>query len=114
MRDVRLPRHVARHRHGGPGRQIGAAAQRNPAFGDLASGWTPAVSRTPGCRWPRPATTRRASCQPVTAHWLKVYPPGDFAAVYVTQSVPACGDSSAQLLTVMPVRSGNGKQGVTP
>ena len=55
-----------------------------------------------------------SACQPVTAHWLRIFPPGDTGAIYVGQSFPACGDGSAQLLTVTPVRSGNGKQGVTP
>jgi hypothetical protein len=100
--------------NGGSGRQIGAAAQRNPAFGDLAIRLNAGGVAHAWLQVAQAGNYPAASCQPVTAHWLKVYPPGDFAAVYVAQSVPACGDSSAQLLTVTPVRSGNGKQGVTP
>jgi Protein of unknown function (DUF4232) len=100
--------------NGGSGRQIGAAAQRNPAFGDLAIRLNAGGVAHAWLQVAQAGNYPASSCQPVTAHWLKVYPPGDFAAVYVAQSVPACADSSTQLLTVTPVRSGNGKQGVTP
>ena len=55
-----------------------------------------------------------ASCGPVTAHWLRVFAPGQTAALYVSHSFDACSSSSAPLLTVMPVRAGRGKQGITP
>jgi hypothetical protein len=55
-----------------------------------------------------------ATCQPVTAHWLRVYAPGETQALYVSHAFDACSSASAPLLTVMPVRSGQGVQGTTP
>jgi Protein of unknown function (DUF4232) len=55
-----------------------------------------------------------ATCQPVTAHWLRVYAPGQTQALYVSHAFDACASASAPLLTVMPVRSGQGVQGTTP
>jgi hypothetical protein len=99
---------------GGSGQQIGAAAQRNPAFGDLAVRLTAGGVAHAWLQVAQAANYPASACQPVTAHWLRIFPPGDTGAVYVGQAFPACADSSAQLLTVTPVRSGNGKQGVTP
>jgi len=99
---------------GSAGQQIGAAAQRDPAFGDLpvrlpadgvAHAW---LQIAQAGNYPAPA------CQPLTAHWLRVFPPGDTAATYVGVSFSACALASAPLLTVTPVRSGQGVRGVTP
>jgi len=43
-----------------------------------------------------------------------VYPPGQTAAGYVSHRFSACSSASAALLTVLPVRSGRGRQGITP
>jgi hypothetical protein len=96
------------------GRQIGAAAQENPQFGKqsvklLAGGVAHA--------WLQVAEAGNypaSSCGPTTAHWLRVFAPGNTAAIYVSHSFDACSSSSAPLLTVMPVRAGQGKQGITP
>jgi hypothetical protein len=96
------------------GHQIGAAAQRNTAFGKkpvrLAAGGVAHAWLQVAEAGNYPA----ASCQPVTAHWLRVFAPGQTAAIYVSHSFDACSSSSAPLLTVMPVRAGQGKQGITP
>jgi hypothetical protein len=55
-----------------------------------------------------------ATCQPVKAHWLRVYAPGETQALYVSHAFDACASASTPLLTVMPVRSGQGVQGTTP
>jgi hypothetical protein len=98
----------------GSGSQIGAAAQQNPSFGKvpvkLAAGgvahaW---LQVTEAGNYPA------ATCQPVTAHWLRVYAPGETQALYVSHAFDACSSDSAPLLTVMPVRSGQGVQGTTP
>jgi hypothetical protein len=96
------------------GHQIGAAAQENPQFakqsiklqaGGVAHAWLQVAEA---------ANYPASSCQPTTAHWLRVFAPGQTAAIYVSHSFDACSSSSAPLLTVMPVRAGQGKQGVTP
>ncbi len=96
------------------GRQIGAAAQRDPQFGKqtvrLAAGGAAHAWLQVADAGNYPASI----CQPVTAHWLRVFAPGDTGAIYVNQSFPACSSASTSLLTVMPVRAGRGVQGTTP
>ena len=96
------------------GRQIGAAAQRNPAFGKqpvrLAAG---GVAHA----WLQVAEAGNyplSACKPVTAHWLRVFAPGQTVARYVNHAFAACASASAPLLTVMPVRARQGVQGTTP
>jgi hypothetical protein len=98
----------------GSGSQIGAAAQKNPSFGKvpvrLAAGGVAHAWLQVAEAGNYPAAT----CQPVTAHWLRVYAPGETQALYVSRAFDACSSDSAPLLTVMPVRSGQGVQGTTP
>jgi Protein of unknown function (DUF4232) len=96
------------------GRPIGAAAQRNPAFGQqpvrLAAG---GVAHA----WLQVAQAGNyppSACKPVTAHWLRVFVPGQAVALYVNHAFDACSSASDPLLTVMPVRAGQGVQGTTP
>jgi hypothetical protein len=96
------------------GRQIGAAAQENPGFGKVTVNL--AVGRVAHA-WLQVAEAGNypaATCQPVTAHWLRVFAPGETEAVYVSHAFSACSSASAPLLTVMPVRAGRGVQGTTP
>ena len=96
------------------GRQIGVAANRATAFAKVT------VPLAPGATahaWLRVAVAQNypaTSCQPVTARWLRVYPPGETAAGYVGHSFSACESSSAPLLTILPVRPGKGVAGTTP
>ncbi len=99
---------------GGSGTQIGAAAQRDPTFSDLAV-MLPADGMAHSWLQVAQAGNYPASaCQPTTAHWLRVFPPGDTAASYVDVSFDACASASTPLLTVTPIRSGQGVRGVTP
>jgi Protein of unknown function (DUF4232) len=99
---------------GSAARQIGAAAQRNPTFakltvrlpaGGIAHAWLQVALA---------GNYPASDCQPVTAHWLRVFPPGETVAIYVNHVFDACASANAPLLTVMPVRSGKGVQGITP
>jgi hypothetical protein len=96
------------------GRQIGAAAQRNPEFGPeqvrLAPGGEAHAWLQVGAAGNYPDST----CQPATAQGLRVYPPGETEAGYVQQDFPACAGLAAQLLTIMPVRVGKGSAGSVP
>src|SRR5436853_495962 len=70
----------------GSGSQIGAAAQENPSFGkvpvQLAAGGAAHAWLQVAEAGNYPATT----CQPVTAHWLRVYAPGETQALYVSHA----------------------------
>jgi hypothetical protein len=99
---------------GKTGQQIGAAAQRDPAFGDLSVRLPAGGVAHAWLQIAQAANYPASNCQPMTAHWLRVFPPGDTAASYVGVSFSACASASAPLLTVTPVRSGQGVRGVTP
>lgn len=99
---------------GSAGQQIGAAAQRDPAFGDLSVRLAADGVAHAWLQVAQAGNYPASACQPMTAHWLRVFPPGDTAATDVGVSFSACASASAQLLTVTPVRSGQGVRGVTP
>jgi hypothetical protein len=99
---------------GGTGRQIGAAAQQNPAFGRLSVRLPAGGAAHAWLQVAQAGNYPASACQPVTAHWLRVFPPGDTVASYVDGSFSTCASASTPLLTVMPVRSGHGIRGITP
>jgi hypothetical protein len=99
---------------GSAGRQIGAAAQQNPAFGKLSIRLPAGGDAHAWLQVAQAGNYPASACQPVTAHWLRVFPPGDTVASYVDVSLGACASASTSLLTVTPVRSGHGIRGVTP
>ncbi|HVB43773.1 MAG TPA: DUF4232 domain-containing protein [Streptosporangiaceae bacterium] len=47
-----------------------------------------------------------ATCQPVTAHWLKVFPPGQFAAAYVKFMTQTCASTTVPLMRITAVSAG--------
>jgi hypothetical protein len=98
----------------GSGKQIGAAAQRSTAFAKLAVRLGPGSSAHAWLKVTVAANYPAATCDPVTADWLKVYPPEETDAGYVSQTFSACGSAGAPLLTILPVRAGKGAVGVTP
>jgi Protein of unknown function (DUF4232) len=98
----------------GSGRQIGAAAQQDPSFGKVPVRLAAGGAAHAWLRVAEAGNYPAATCQPVRAHWLRVYAPGETQARYVSRAFDACASASAPLLTVMPVRSGQGVQGTTP
>jgi Protein of unknown function (DUF4232) len=96
------------------GQQIGAAALRGTAFTKVAVRLAPGQAAHAWLKVAVAANYPAATCKPVTAHWLRIYPPGETAAGYVSHTFSACTSASAVLLTVLPVRAGQGVAGVTP
>jgi Protein of unknown function (DUF4232) len=98
----------------GTGAQIGAAALRSGAFAKvavrLAAGGTAHAWLQVTVAGNYPSST----CRPVTARWLRVYPPGETVAGYVGHAFSACSATSTALLTVLPVRTGAARAGITP
>ena len=99
---------------GSAGTQIGAAAQRDPAYTDEAVRLPAGGMAHAWLQVAQAGNYPASACQPTTAHFLRVFPPGDTTASYVDVSFEACASASTPLLTVTPFRSGQGKQGVTP
>jgi Protein of unknown function (DUF4232) len=96
------------------GAQIGAAAARNPEFGPAEVRLEPGGEAHAWLQVAAAGNYPASTCQPATAHGLRVYPPGQTEAGYVRQDFPACAGDGAQLLTIMPVRSGKAITGTTP
>jgi hypothetical protein len=96
------------------GGQIGAAAARTGTFAKVAVRLAPGATAHAWIKVSFAANYPASSCQPVTAHWLRVYPPGETVAGYVGHAFSACAATSVAQLTVLPVRAGQGLAGVTP
>jgi len=93
------------------GRQLGAAATEDPTYPRELVTLTPgAVAHaelrvTDAMNYPSPA------CQVVTAHRLRVFPPGQTNPLYLTLDARACAITSVQILSVQTVQPGNGATG---
>ena len=96
------------------GTQIGAAATRAPGASSVSVTLAAHATAHAWLQVVEAGNYPASTCHPVTAHWLKVYPPGNTAASYIGHSFPACSSGKATVLTVMPVRSGAGVQGQVP
>lgn len=97
------------------GSQIGRAATRNPVLTPASVVLAPGQTAHVTIQVVDAQNYDKSTCQPVTAHWLKIFPPGQFTALYVKFSALTC---SAKLptklgstLTVDAVKAGQGKAG---
>jgi hypothetical protein len=98
----------------GTGHQIGAPAQQSPGIGKVAVRLAAGGEAHAWLQVTQAGNYPSTQCQPVTAHGLRVYAPGETEALYVSEPFSACSSASVQLLTVMPVRPGQGVRGSTP
>jgi hypothetical protein len=48
-----------------------------------------------------------ARCKPVTAHWLKVFPPNQRAAAYVSFTTKTCRNSTVPTMTISAISTGS-------
>jgi hypothetical protein len=93
------------------GGQLGAAATEDPTYPRELVTLTPgAVAHaelrvTDAMNYPSPA------CQVVTAHRLRVFPPGQTNPLYLTLDARACAITSVQILSVQTVQPGTGVAG---
>ncbi len=96
------------------GHQIGAAAQQNPGFGKRAVRLAAGGGAHAWLQVTQAGNYPASTCHPMTAHWLRVFTPGETVALYVSHSFAACSSASAPQLMVMPLRAGQGVRGSTP
>jgi Protein of unknown function (DUF4232) len=97
------------------GSLIGQPASRNPAVAPSTVILSPGGTAHVTVQVVDALNYSKSACKPVTAHWLKVFPPGQFTALYVKFSATTC---SAQLpaklgspLSVTTVKGGEGQPG---
>lgn len=90
------------------GAQVGAAATEDPVYPrrlvTLAPGSTAhaVLQITVAQNYPAGA------CSPVAVHRLKVYPPGQTSALYISISTTGCAKTSVNILGVQTVQPGSG------
>ncbi len=97
------------------GSQIGRPATRNPAVTPAAVVLAPGQTAHVTLQVVDALNYSKSTCQPVTAHWLKIFPPGQFTALYVKFSALTCSaklpSKLGSTLTVDAVKAGHGKPG---
>lgn len=100
---------------GVPGSQIGRPASRNRAASATTVTLAPGGVAHATLQVAEAGNYDPSVCKPVTAHWLRVYPPNQFGAIYTKYTAQVC---SAKLphqlgrqLSVYVVRPGAGKAG---
>src|SRR6266513_828964 len=95
------------------GGQLGNAATRNPAAPPAMVTLAPGGVAHAVLQVAEAGNYSQSACTPVTAHWLRIFPPNQATAIYAHYEVQAC---SAKLpaklgsqLAVYVVRPGEGK-----
>ncbi len=100
---------------GPSGSQIGEPASRNPAVDPSTVILPPGGAAHVTIQVVDAMNYSKSDCKPVTAHWLKVFPPGQFTALYIKFSALTCSAQlSAKLgspLSVDAVKGGEGQPG---
>jgi hypothetical protein len=100
------------------GSQLGSAATRNPAAKPAVITLPPGGVAHATLQVAQAGNYSASACTPVTAHWLRIFPPNQATAIYARYDAQAC---SAKLpaklgsqLAVYVVRPGAGKAGQGP
>jgi hypothetical protein len=96
------------------GSQIGAPAKRSGSFANVT---VTVASHATAHAWLQVAEAGNypaSSCHVVSAHFLKVYPPGNTAPAYVSYSDQTCSSAKVVTMTIDPVRTGPAQQGQLP
>lgn len=93
---------------GPKGGQIGGAAIRDPAFGPSLVTLAPGQVAHASVQVVVAQNYPTSVCKPVTAHWLRVYPPGQYAPLYAGLTAVTCTGSipSGSTLGIYVVRPG--------
>jgi len=90
------------------GSVVGAPAVRNPTFPAEVVTLAPGGVAHASLQVAIAASYSASECGPVTGHWLQVYPPGNYAALFVAFTAQTCskpvGDGST--LGIYVVRPG--------
>ncbi len=93
----------------GPGgSQIGAPATRNPASSPKPITLAPGQVVNSVLQVVDAGNYPAKDCLPVTVHWLKIYPPGDFSPLYLHYTTQACSKAGKSILTVQAIVNGSG------
>lgn len=86
---------------GGP---VGAPATRSRVQPPVLVTLPPGASASTTVGVAQAANFPAGKCHPVSASLLRIYPPGDYGSVYVTNKAKACSSRGVSILTVTAVR----------
>jgi hypothetical protein len=89
------------------GSQVGAAATRSTGKPKLVITLTPGETASATLQIAQVANYPSSSCQPVSARYLQVYPPGQTSAVYLPYTGQGCM-KAVFVLGIQPVQAGTG------
>jgi hypothetical protein len=98
---------------GGGGRQLGSAAGRSHGYAELTVTLQPYQTAHVVMQIADVGNFSRAACRPATADALRVYAPGDYAAMRFPFSFRACARKGPVYLHVSTTISGTGIPGYT-
>ena len=90
------------------GAQIGAAATRDRSVAAKVVTLAPGQRGSFTLRVVNAGTLPAASCRPVSASWLKIFPPENTAALYVGYTARACAGTATAILSTRAVTEGTG------
>jgi len=90
------------------GSQVGAAATEDPVYPRSLVTLTPGGTAHAELQLADAANYPSSACNPVAVSQLRVFPPGQTSAVYVSLSVTACTNASVPILSVQTVQPGSG------
>jgi Protein of unknown function (DUF4232) len=88
------------------GSQIGKDAARDRTMPPTVVTLAPGQSGSFALRVVDTAALPAADCDPVTANWLKIFPPENTAPLYVGYAAHACASKTATILTTRAVTEG--------
>jgi Protein of unknown function (DUF4232) len=93
---------------GAGGSQIGAPADRDPATAASLVTLAPGAMAHALLQVTVAQNFPAATCGLTTAHWLKIFPPGQTAALFLKFTSSTCSHASVKVLHVQTVQSGAG------
>jgi hypothetical protein len=92
------------------GLQVGAAATEDPTYPRLLVTVTPGSTVHAELRITDAQNYPPSTCDPVTVHQLRIFPPGQTSALTIGRIATACSSTSVHILSVQTVQPGNGSE----
>jgi hypothetical protein len=88
------------------GSQIGKAAARDRTSAPAIVTVAPGQRASFAVRIVHTGALPASDCSPVTAHWLKIFPPENTAALYLGYTAQVCSGSAVSFLATRAVTNG--------
>jgi hypothetical protein len=95
---------------GMPFNQVGAAASRSTTASPTVITLSPGQTANALLRVTQALNYPSAKCAPTKTSYLRIYPPNQTTAIYLTYAATGCTSTSVNLLTIGVVQAGAGSQ----